>query len=83
MQRSSQNGDETDHQLSNSVPGGSTGKSRRTSSRTEMADVDDKAASMIGRTFSETEKNQIGDVISNIVQEVSIPRTLLAWSTQS
>jgi hypothetical protein len=51
--------------------GTSANNPRRAPSRTDTADVDAKAASMIGRTFSETEQSRIGDIVSNIVQEVN------------
>ncbi|KAJ9095594.1 hypothetical protein QFC21_005465 [Naganishia friedmannii] len=73
MQRSGKTSDEADHQSTTSHSGTSAIKPRRASSRHDTtADADEKAASMIGRTFSETEKIHIGDVVNNIVQELDV-----------
>ncbi|KAJ9114995.1 hypothetical protein QFC22_005323 [Naganishia vaughanmartiniae] len=71
-QRAGKTSDEADHQSTSSQPGPSASKPRRASSRIDVADADEQAASMIGRTFSETEKSHIGNIISNIVQELDV-----------
>ncbi|KAJ9103374.1 hypothetical protein QFC19_004473 [Naganishia cerealis] len=61
-----------DHQQPTLLTGSSVDNCRTAFVRTDTTEDDEKATSMIGRTFSETEKRYVGDIISNIVQELDI-----------